>query len=60
MKPNIDIKLARSFGCFLIDFGIFKRIYLVCWNDFQAGPANVRINRFSSQNVLRFWRCIKL
>ena len=22
------------------DLGIFKRIYLVCWNDFQAGPSN--------------------
>ena len=22
------------------DVGVFKRIYLVCWNDFQAGPSN--------------------
>ncbi|EFX63125.1 hypothetical protein DAPPUDRAFT_119507, partial [Daphnia pulex] len=22
------------------DFGVFKRIYMVFWNDFQAGPSN--------------------
>lgn len=27
-------------GRWKLNFGIFKRIYLVCWNDFQAGPAN--------------------
>jgi hypothetical protein len=24
------------------DFGVFKRIYMVFWNDFQAGPSNVK------------------
>ena len=28
-------------GRWRLDFGVFKRIYLVCWNDFQAGPSNV-------------------
>lgn len=26
-----------------LDIGIFKRIYLVCWNDFYAGPSHVGI-----------------
>ena len=28
-------------GRWRLDLGVFKRIYLVCWNDFQAGPSNV-------------------
>lgn len=31
-------------GRWRLDLGVFKRIYLVCWNDFQAGPSNVSIS----------------
>ena len=44
-----------------LDFGIFKRIYLVCWNDFQAGPSNVSApNHWIAWRFKKFFKIITL